>query len=140
VTHSRLHNHTDFAHDLLELMSRYHPKAKTLEPQGRTLKLANHWAIPHRLCQAIETTFLKTTKLFGKTLNCSMSDGIAYCSAFPEDAVFGASINSFQFRRTSFCIANPECEFDDMLKADLHALASSESSETLFLVVLILLV
>jgi len=69
-----------------------------------------------------------------------MSDGIAYCSAFPEDAVFGAIINSFQFRWTSSCIANPEYEPEDMLKAVMHALASSESSEIQILVVLILLV
>ena len=54
-----------------------------------------------------------------------MSDGIIYCSAFPEDAAFRAIINSFQFRWTSSCIANLEYEPEDMLKADLHALASS---------------
>jgi hypothetical protein len=31
-TYSRLHNHTDFTHDFLRLMSRYHTKAKTLNP------------------------------------------------------------------------------------------------------------
>ncbi len=41
-THSRLYNHTDFIHDLLGLMSRYHPRAKNLNPQGRSLKMANH--------------------------------------------------------------------------------------------------
>ena len=41
-THSRLHNHTDFNHDLLRLMSRYHPKLKTFNPQGRSLKLTNY--------------------------------------------------------------------------------------------------
>ena len=81
-THSRLHNHTDFTQDLLGLMSRYHPKAKSLNPQGRALKLANHWAIPPRLCHAIDSTFLTTTELFGSPLNCSMSDGSTYCSAF----------------------------------------------------------
>jgi len=81
-THSRLHNHTDFTQDLLGLMSRYHPKAKSLNSQGRALKLANHWAIPPRLCHAIESTFLTTTELFGSPLNCSMSDGSTYCSAF----------------------------------------------------------
>ena len=69
-----------------------------------------------------------------------MSDGITYCSAFPEDAVFGAIMNSFQFRWTGSCIANPEYEPEDMLKAVVHALASSKSSETSFLVVLTLLV
>jgi hypothetical protein len=54
--------------------------------------------------------------------------GIAYCSAFLGDAVFGAIINSFKFRWSGYCIANPEYELEDMLKAVLHALASSESS------------
>ena len=106
-------------------MSRYHPKSKNLDPQGRSLKLSNHWIIPPRLRQATEPTFLRTTKLFFSLLNCSMSDGITYCSAYPEDAVFGAIINSFQFRWTSSCIANPEYEPENMLKAVLHALESS---------------
>ena len=67
-----------------------------------------------------------------------MSDGITYYSAFPEDTVFGAITDSFQFRWISSCIANPECEPEDMLKAVTHALASSESSATPFQVVLIL--
>ncbi len=54
-----------------------------------------------------------------------MSDGITYCSAFPEDMVFGAILSSFQFQWTRSCIANPEYEPEDMLKAVLHALASS---------------
>jgi len=67
-----------------------------------------------------------------------MSDGITYCSAFPKDTVFGAIINSFQFRWTGSCVANPEYEHEDMLKAVLHTLVSSEINETPFLVVLIL--
>jgi hypothetical protein len=67
-----------------------------------------------------------------------MTDGITYYSAFPEDTVFGAIINSYQFQCTGSCIANPEYEPEDMLKAILHAMASSESTETPFLFVLIL--
>ena len=54
--------------------------------------------------------------------------------------VFGVIIKSFQFLWASSCIANPEIESEDMLKAVLHALASSNNSETPFLVVLILTV
>ncbi len=97
-THSRLHNHTDFTQNLLRFMSRYHLKAKIVNPQGRSLKLTNHWAILPRLRQALESTFLTTTELFGSPLICSMSDGITYFSAFPEDAVLGAIIKFFQFR------------------------------------------
>ena len=67
-----------------------------------------------------------------------MSADITYCSAFPEDTVFGTIINSSQFRWTSSCIANPEYEYEDMLKAVLHALTPFESNDTPFLVVLIL--
>jgi hypothetical protein len=66
-----------------------------------------------------------------------MSEGITYCSAFPEDAVFGAVINSFQFRWTCLCIANPEYEPEDTQKTILHALASSDGSDTPLLVVLV---
>ena len=138
ATHSRLHNATDFTQDLLRLMSFYHPRAKTLNPQGRSLKLANHWVVPAPLQQAIKPMFLSTSELFGSPLNCSMLDGITYCSAFPEDTIFGAITDSFQFRWNGSCIANPEYDPEDMLRAVLHALASSESSATPFSVVLIL--
>jgi len=67
-----------------------------------------------------------------------MPDGSTYCSPFPKNAVFGGIRNSFQFWWTISCIANPEYEPEDMLKAALHAFASSESNETPFLIVVIL--
>ena len=85
-----------------------------------------------------QLTFVTTSELFDSPLNCLMTDGITYYSAFPEDTVFGAIINSYQFQCTGSCIANPEYEPEDMLKAILHAMASSESTETPFLFVLIL--
>jgi hypothetical protein len=70
-------------------MSRYHPRAKFLNPHGRTLKLAKHWAIPTPLRQAIENTFLTTAKLFGIPLNCSMTINNTYCSALPYGKFLG---------------------------------------------------
>jgi hypothetical protein len=86
------------------------------------------------LQQALERTFLTNKELFGSSVNFSMSGGISYRSAFPEDEIFGAITDSFLYRWTDSCIANPEYEPKDMLKAVLHALASY----TPFLAVLIL--
>jgi hypothetical protein len=86
----------------------------------------------------MEIMFLTTMELFGSPLNCSVTGGITSCSAFPENEIFGAVINSFLFRWTSSYIVNPEYELEDMLKEVLHALASSEFTETPFMVVLIL--
>ena len=66
-----------------------------------------------------------------------MTGGITYCSAFPEDEIFGAVINTFLFRWTCSSIANPQYELEDMLKAVLHTIASSECIEIPFMVVLI---
>jgi len=85
----------------------------------------------------MERTFLSDTELFGALLNCSMSGGISYCSAFPEDDIFGAINISFLYRWAGSCIANPEYEPEDMLKAVLHALTFSESSDTPFLVLIL---
>ncbi len=41
ATHSRLNLGTDFLQDLQSLMLRYHPRAETLNPQGRKYKPAN---------------------------------------------------------------------------------------------------
>jgi hypothetical protein len=85
AAHSRLIHITIFTRDHIKLVPRYYPRAKSSNPQGRTLTLANHWAIPTLQCQAIETTFLTTTELFGSPLNCSMSGNFTYCSALRED-------------------------------------------------------
>ena len=90
------------------------------------------------LQHALERTFLSYRELFGRPLNCYMSGGISYCSAFPEDEIFGATTDSFRCRWTGSCIASPEYEPEDMLKAILHALASSKVQDTPFLVVSIL--
>ena len=89
---------------------------------------------------ALERTFLSDTELFGSPLNCSMSGGISYCSAFPEDEIFGAITDSFRYRWTGSCIANQEYEPEDILKAVFYALASSEKQNIPFLVILILLI
>jgi len=73
----------------------------------------------------MEQTFLTTTELFGSPLNCLMTEGMRYCSAFQSDVNFGAILDSFLYRWTASCIANSEYEPEDMLKAVLRALASS---------------
>ena len=44
AAHSQRAQPEAFSQDLLILLARYHPKVKSLNPQGRKLKLANHWA------------------------------------------------------------------------------------------------
>jgi hypothetical protein len=67
-----------------------------------------------------------------------MTEGMTYFSAFPEDVNFGAILNCFQYRWIASCIANPEYEPEDMLKAILHALSSSEHTNASFLAVMVL--
>jgi hypothetical protein len=69
-----------------------------------------------------------------------MFSSIAFNSDFSGDETFGAVTNSFLIRWTSSCIANPEYDPEDMLKAVLHVLDSFKCTETPFMVVLILLV
>ena len=108
AAHSRRRTSANFTQDLLQLLARYHPRAKSLNPQGRHLKLTNQWAIPPTLRNAMEKTFLTTTELFGSPLNCPMTDGLTYCSAFQDDIHFGAILDSFRYRWTASCMANPE--------------------------------
>jgi len=75
----------------------------------------------------LENTFLTDTELFGSPLNCSMTPGMTYCSAFQEDDKLGAIIDSFLYLWTNSCIANPEYEPEDMLKTVLHAIASFQA-------------
>jgi hypothetical protein len=91
------------------------------------------------LQQALERTVLADKEVFGSPLNCFMSSGISYCSAFPEDEIFGSiTDSSFLYRWTGSRIANTVYEPEEILRAVLHALSSSESQDTPFLVLLIL--
>lgn len=69
------------------------------------LRIKKEWVFPKRLsivCSnlsiIIESTFLTTTELFDSPLNCLMFNDITYCSAFPEDIIFRANLDSFRFR------------------------------------------
>jgi len=86
----------------------------------------------------MDQTFLTTTELFGSPLICPMTEGMTYCSTFPEDVNFGAILDFFSYRWTTSCIANPEYEPEDMLKAVLQALASSKHTDAPFQVVMVL--
>ena len=77
AAHSQRAQLEAFTQDLLKLLARYHPRAKFLNPQGRKLKLANHWATMPTLQKALERTFLSDKELFGSPLNSSMSGGIS---------------------------------------------------------------
>ena len=67
-----------------------------------------------------------------------MEPDTTYCTAYPDDSAFGALHDAFSYRWTGSCIANPEYEPEDMRKAVLHALGSSEHTTTPFLVVMVL--
>ena len=96
--HSQRARPEAFTQELLKLLAQYHPRAKSLNPRGHKLKLANHWATMPTLQHALERTFLSDKEVFGSPLYCSMSGGISYCSAFPEDEIFGAITYSFLYR------------------------------------------
>jgi hypothetical protein len=49
AAHAHLNKGINFLHDLRSIMLRYHPRAATLNPQGRKYKTANQWATPPAL-------------------------------------------------------------------------------------------
>jgi len=67
-----------------------------------------------------------------------MNPNVDYCTAFQDDASFGALYDAFSYRWTASCIANSEYEPSDMRKPLLHALACATSVAKPFMVVLIL--
>ena len=69
------------------------------------LRIKKEWVLPKILsivCSNLsiitESTSLTTTELFDSPLNCLMFNDITYCSAFPEDIIFRANLDSFRFR------------------------------------------
>ena len=128
----------DVHQDLARLLRRYHPRAKTLNPQGAELDLKNHWSVQLPLAEAMYHTFGTECELFSSPLNCSMGEGMAYCSPFQEDARFGAVVNSFAYRWTGSCVANPEYTAPDMRQAVEHAIRSSVTTDNPFLCLLTL--
>jgi len=119
-------------------MLRYHPRAETINPHGRKYKPSHQWATLPKVQRAIELTFQTRPELFASSLNCSMEPCIIYCTAYPEDYIFGALYDAFIYRLRGSCTTNPEQNPGDMRKAILHALASSTNPTTPFLVVMVL--
>ena len=103
AAHTRLNQGTDFLKDLQCLMLRYHPRAGTVNPQGRKYKIANQWATPPTLQRVIKLTFQSKAEIFASPLNCSMEPGITYCTAYPEDSSFEALHDAFNYRLTGSC-------------------------------------
>ncbi len=136
--HRKHTSSTDFITYLTHLMQRYHPRTKRLNPQGSVSKITNQMAITNSLTSAIHACFNTTFELFASPLNSSMYPNVEYCTAFPEDANFGAHYDSFSYRLAGSCIANPEYEQEDMRKAVLHAISSSTASPCPLLVIFIL--
>ena len=114
-----------FPPSLTALLERYHPRASTINPQGRSLDLRNHWAVPGPLMRAIQSSLDTSTELYASPLNCNMATSNTYFSAFPEDSDFGAIHDCHSYRWTGSCIANPEYIAEDMRKAVRHALESA---------------
>ena len=136
ATHSA---NRDFHLDLAELLRRYHPKARTQNPQGRPLDLKNHWALPQILMRHLMAwTGSPPTELFASPLNCLPDPQHTYYSAYQADAPFGARYNWFLYSWRGHCVANPEYEHEDMLKAMQHAIASANASPQPFSCVLVL--
>ncbi len=119
-------------------MLQYHPRAETINPQGRKCKPSNQWANPPKLQRAIQLTFQTRADIFASPLNCSMEPDITYCTTHHEVFAFGALYDAFSYRLTGSCTANPEYDPGDMRKAILHALASSTGPTIPFLVVVVL--
>ena len=137
--HATYSSNRNFHLDLAELLRRYHPKAKTQNPQGRPLNLKNHWALPQLLMNHLtKWTNSPSTELFASPLNCLPHPYHTYYSASQEDAVFGARYNSFSYSWRGHCVGNPEYEHEDMLKAMQHAIASANASPQPFSCILIL--
>ena len=95
AAHTRLNQGTDFLKDLQSLMLRYHPRAGTINPQGRKYKQANQWATPPTLQRAVQLTFKSKAEIFASPLNCSMEPGITYCKAYPKDSSLWALHDAF---------------------------------------------
>ena len=101
AAHARLNHGTNFLHDLLSLMLRHHPRAETINPQGRRYKPSNQWATLPTLQRVIQLTFQSRAEIFASPLNCSMEPGITYCTAYPEGSSFGALHNAFSYRTST---------------------------------------
>ena len=123
---------------LKDLLLRYHPKSKLLNPQGNALKLQNHWSLPSSVMQVLRECCGVTTELFASPLNCSLAPGGVYCSAYPEDCIFGATHNSMLYHWAGSNQANPEYEPADMLEAFRRAIDSACASTLPFSCILVL--
>ena len=119
-------------------MQRYHPDTTRLTPQGTSFKTANQTALPRCLTAAIHATFDTSCELFTSPLNSSMNPNVNNCATPQDDTTFGAQDQVYSYRWTGSCLAVPEYEPANIRKAVLHTLASSTTTKSPILVVMIL--
>ena len=114
-------------------MQRYHLDTTRLTPQGTPFKIANQRALPHCLTADIHVTFDTSWELFASPLNSSINPNVNYCAAPQEDAIFEAQDQDYNYRWTGSCLAVPEHEPTNIIKAVLHDLACSTATESQYL-------
>ena len=94
-------------------------------PDGRKVKLRNHWATPDEYIHAIVASMGVTHERFASPLNANPAFQ-TYSSAFERDQVFGATWDAYRtsWHTSSYC--NPEYEDTEMDKAVRWAIASTQ--------------
>jgi hypothetical protein len=124
-----------FLPELVALLYRYQDGRRM--GVGGQVQLANHWAVPTPVYDALRELCSTTTELFASPLNCD-AHCHAYFTAFKEDAVFGASYDAYSGPWTAGpCVFNPEYDRDALTKSVHWALASQQRAgpDTPFLAV-----
>ena len=100
-THSHRAHLAAFTHDLLKILAIIIREPNPCTRRVASLDLPTTGLPRLHSNKALERTFLTNAELIGSPLNCSMSGDVSYCSAFPEDEIFGAMMNSFLYRWTA---------------------------------------
>jgi hypothetical protein len=117
---------TNFLSDIIKLCDRY---KKWLH--------SNHWIVPARIYTSMHKHLNTVTEYFASPFDFNLTHP-NYFSAFPEDALFGASGSAFSTKWKGIGVANPHYHIKDISKAlrwALHAAKSeTEPTGTMFII------
>ena len=146
TTRSPHHSDSFFA-DVVALLRRYRENTPTglrtaYNQDAHAIKLANHYATPPPVMEALHHAFSATTELFASPLNVHPATR-HYCSVYDEDRAFGAYHDAYAtslrtLGHSGAILFNPEYDPPELLKAVQTAITAAQSPDYPFLAVGIL--
>lgn len=117
-----------FEEEVYKLLLRYTSGYKR-STGAKPVNMKNHWAVPTPVMHILQQNLGIHKERFASPLNFNPRHS-QYWSAFPEDQIFAANHDAYNYQWTGISEANPEYDAPEMEKAIKWAIFSAAQEQT----------